>query len=253
MLDVVLSLNVFHFIMVAARVGGAVMLLPGFSATYVSVRVRVLLSLVISLVLVPVLSDRLPDLPTAPAEMGRLLAIELLAGVFIGTVARVLIAALQVAGTVISLTSSMANAFIMDPVAEQQGSIVTSFLTMVGVTLIFVTDLHHMMLLAVVDSYRLFEPGLMPSIGDMAQMMAENVARTFQVGVQLAGPYLVAGISYNLAMGLITRLMPQMPVYFVGLPAQMLGALFLMMVVLPGIMLVFLQHFQTTLQSFLAP
>ncbi len=253
MLDVLLSLNVFHFILVAGRVGGAVMLMPGFSATYVSVRVRVLLTLMISLVLLPVLADLMPPLPGAPSEVLRLLAAEILIGVFLGTLARIILGALQVAGTVIALISSMANAFIMDPVAEQQGSIISSLLTMVGVTLIFVTDLHHLMLIAVVDSYSLFAPGIIPPIGDMAEMVSVKTSETFRLGVQLAGPYLVAGISYNLAMGLVTRLMPQMPVYFVALPAQILGSLFLMMVILPGLMLVFLQHFQATFQPFLVP
>ncbi|CCQ74105.1 putative Flagellar biosynthetic protein fliR [Magnetospira sp. QH-2] len=239
--------------MVAARIGGAIMLFPGFSATYVPMRVRVLVTLMISLVVVFSVSDLLPPLPNRPGEMFRLLGIELLAGVFMGVMSRIIIGALQTAGTIVSLTSAMANAFTMDAVTAEQGAIVTSFLMTVAMTLIFVTDLHHLMLIAVVDSYTLFLPGVTPSVGDMANLVTDKVAEAFVLGVRLAGPYLVLSITYNLGLGLMTRLMPSLPVFFVAMPLQLLGSIFLMMVVLPGIMLVYLPEFQATFTAFMEP
>ncbi|GAB6054224.1 flagellar biosynthetic protein FliR [Magnetospira thiophila] len=253
MLDVLLSYNIFHFFLVAARVGGTIMILPGFSALYVPVQVRVLLTLAISLVVVTAVADLLPPLPSHPAEIFRLIFIEMLAGVFIGMIARIILGALQTAGTIVSLTSAMANAFTMDPISAEQGAIVTSFLTTVALALIFVTDLHHLMLISIVESYTLFLPGVMPSVADMANIVTARVAEAFLLGVRMAGPYLMLSITYNLGLGLMTRLMPALPVFFVAMPLQLLGSIALMMIVLPGIMLVFLPEFQDAFSAFLEP
>jgi flagellar biosynthetic protein FliR len=167
--------------------------------------------------------------------------------------ARFVVAALQVTGTIISLVSSMANAFIQDPLADQQSSVIAGFLSTLGVLLLFVTDLDHLMLRAVVDSYSLFTPGEPLMMGDMTQMVARRVADAFALGLQLASPLVVTGFAYYLGLGLLTRLMPQMPVFFVGLPIQVTIQISVLALALSGIMIVFLTRFQEGLTGFLVP
>ena len=135
------------------------MLLPGFSANYVNVRTRVLVALVISFVLTPVLEGALPELPSSVAALGVLVLSEIVIGVFFGTLSRIFMGALQTAGTLISYYSSLSNAFIQDPIVEQQSSIIASFLSTLGLLLVFVTDTHHLMIRAMIDTYSLFIPG----------------------------------------------------------------------------------------------
>lgn len=249
----ILALNVFGFLLIFARIGVAISLLPGFSAAYVNIRVRLLFALAISLILAPVLASRLPGLPETPAGLGLLVLGEVIIGAFLGTVARIIVAALQVAGTVISLVSSMANALIHDPIVNQQTSTISGFLSTVGVLLIFVTDMHHMMLRAVFDSYTLFLPGNALSIGDMALVIARHVADSFALGLQLASPLVVTGFTYYMGLGLLTRLMPQMPVFFVGLPIQIVVQISVLLLTTSGMMLVFLSRFGDGIGAFLAP
>ena len=82
--------------------------------------------------------------------------------------------------------SSMANVLIRDPIAEQQSALIAGFLGNVGILLIFVTNLHHLMLRAMIDSYSLFVPGQPLAIGDMSNMVARQVMDSFTMGVQLA-------------------------------------------------------------------
>ena len=253
MLQQLLTLNLFGFFLVFARIGTTFVLLPGFSVSYVSPRMRVLMALAVSLVVTPVVAGKLPGLPATPAELALMLLAEMTVGAFFGLMARFLVAALQVTGTIVSLVSSMANAFIQDPLADQQSSVIAGFLSTLGVLLLFVTDLHHLMLRAVVDSYSLFTPGESLLMGDMTQMVARRVADAFALGLQLASPLVVTGFAYYLGLGLLTRLMPQMPVFFVGLPIQVTIQISVLALALSGMMIVFLTRFQEGLTGSLVP
>ncbi len=253
MLQEIVALNVFGFFLIFARMGSAFVMLPGFSALYVSPRIRVLLALTVSFVVTPLLMPILPGLPGTVPELFLLLAGEIAIGLFLGTIGRILIGSLQTAGTVIAYVSSMANAFIQDPVAEQQSTVMAGLLGTMGLMLIFITDLHHLMLSAVYDSYSLFIPGQPLAVGDFSELVARHVAASFALGVQLAAPFVISGLTYYIGIGLLTRLMPQMPVFFVGLPIQIAIQITLVTLALSGIMMVFLTRFDEGFRAFTAP
>jgi flagellar biosynthetic protein FliR len=253
MLESLLALNLFAFFLIFARVGTMIMFLPGFSAGYVSVRIRLLLALAISFLLTPLLAGHLPGLPATPAALGMLLLGESLVGVFLGTVAHVLVAALQVAGTFSAYFLSLSNAMIQDPIADQQTSTVAGFFGTVGIVLIFVTDLHHLMLRAIVDSYALFVPGAPLPVGDFAEMLGKRVAESVALGAQMAAPFLIVSLTFNIGLGLLGRLMPQLPVFFFGLPAHIALQIWIMTLTLSGIMMVFLARFAEGFGVFVVP
>jgi len=253
MLQELLSLNIFAFLLVFSRVGTAFITLPGFSAAYVPADIRLLMALAVSFVVTPILSPTLPVPPASVPGLFVMLLGEVLIGGFFGALGRILFGALHTAGTVISYQASLANAFINDPIAEQQGSILAGFLTTVGMVFVFVTDMHHLMLRAVVDSYTLFVPGETLALGDFSQMITRRVADSFALGVQISSPFLVAGIAHFLMLGILGRLMPAMPVFFFGLPIQILVQITLLALTLSGIMLAFGTHFADTFRAFLTP
>ena len=103
---------------------------------------------------------------------------------------------------------------------------------MLGITLIFATDLHHLVIAALNDSYTLFQPGDIPLLGDVAALTTRTIAAAFRIGIQLSAPFLVFGLLFNLGLGVLSRLMPQMQVFFVGIPLSiLLGFLILLLVV----------------------
>ena len=251
MLQEILTLNIWGFFLVFARVGLAVSLLPGFGASYITARTRLALALMLSLVLMPLLVDQLPVMPSSASAMGLMLLGESMVGGFMGAVVRVLISALQSAGSLIALFSSMANAMIQDPIAEQQSTVVAGFLSTLGMVLIFVVDAHHLMIGALVESYGVFEAAAIPPFGDMAQYFARRVADAFKLGLQLATPFALVGLSYYIALGIMGRLMPQLPVFFFGLPIQITLQFLVFMIALSGIMTTFLIYFGQGLNQFI--
>ena len=244
-----LRINVFAVLVVFARVGAAIAFLPGFSAAWMSVRIRLVLALALTVLVTPALAGILPAMPATPAALGLLLLGEAAVGLFLGAVALIAFAALQTAGTFVAYLSSFASALVHDPVADQQSSTIAGFFTALGLVLVFVTDLHHPMLRAIVDSYGLFTPGGPPPFDDFCSFVARTVAESFGLGVQLAAPFLVVSLAYNVGLGLLCRLMPQFPVFFVGLPLQVALQMLVMMLTISGIMLVFLDHFADVLAA----
>lgn len=215
-----LPADLFAFFLVFARLGGALMMLPGFGETYVSPRARLALAAATTVAVTPAVADTLPPLPASLATLVILLFGEIVIGVFLGTVARMIMSALHVAGTVFSFQSGLANAMTFDPVSASQASVMSLFLSVAGIVVVFASDLHHVMLRAMVDSYGAMTPGIMPLTGDMAQSMARLVADSFLLGIQLATPFIAVGLVFYLGIGLLARLMPQVQIFFVAMPVM---------------------------------
>jgi flagellar biosynthetic protein FliR len=228
------------FILVFARVGTMVMLLPGLGEMSVPVRVRLTIALVLAAVLLPLHRNAYQlDLRTFGPVLA-MLGDELFIGAVLGLTARLTISALQIAGTVVAQQLGLGFVTQIDPTQGQQNVIVGNFLTMLGITLIFATDLHHLVIAALDGSYTVLHPGEVPLLGDVAAHTTRVVASAFRIGIQLSAPFLVFGLLFNLGLGVLSRLMPQMQVFFVGLPVSILVGLLILLLVLGAMMSLFL-------------
>jgi flagellar biosynthesis protein FliR len=244
MLQQLLPENVFALMLIFARIGTALMLLPGFGEVYVMQRFRLLLGFLVSLLLTPILAPLLPPLPGSAVKLVDIVGSEVAIGLFLGTVSRILLAALDTAGTVASFQLGLSAAQIFNPMAASQGSLPGTLYSVLGVLLIFLTDLHHMLLRALVDSYDVFAPGVLPPLNDLSDMIARSVAGAFVIGIEMAAPFIVLGLVFFVALGIVGRLVPQLQIMFVTLPLQILGGLFALVFVLAAGMQWFLDAFQ---------
>ena len=210
------------FLLVFARIGTMLMLLPGLGEQNLSARMRLTFALVLAAVLLPLHRSAYH---IDPARLGRrsvMLVEEILIGATLGITARLTISALEVAGSVIAQQLGLGFVTAVDPTQGEQGAIVGNFLTMLGITLFFATDMHHLVIAALNDSYTLFAPGEMPAPGDAAALITRTVSGAFRIGIQLSAPFLVFGLVFNIGLGVLSRLMPQMQVFFVALPLSIL-------------------------------
>lgn len=240
------------FMLVFARIGTMVMLLPGLGEMSVPVRVRLTVALVLAAVLLPLHQAAYQIDLRSFGPLIALLGQELFIGALLGLTARLTMAGLQIAGNVIAQQLGLGFVTAVDPTQGQQSVIVGNFLTVLGVTLIFATDLHHLVIAALDDSYKLFQPGEIPLLGDVAALTTRTVAAAFRIGIQLSAPFLVFGLLFNLGLGVLARLMPQMQVFFVGLPLSILLGFLILIVVLGAMMTTFLGSVEDVLHA-LAP
>lgn len=246
----VLPQTVFIFLLVFARLGSMLMLLPALGEISVSPRIRLVLALGLVVILMPVVGPAYGVMPSTVGGLASIVISEMLVGFFIGVSARLVMSALQVAGTVIAFQTGLAFAQNVDPTQGIQSALVGSFLAVLAVVLIFATDMHHLMLLAGRDSYTLFVPGQVLPVGDFAEMAVNTVAGAFKLGVQIASPFVVFGLIFYLGLGILSRLMPQIQIFFIAMPANILLGFLLLALLLSGMTMWFLDFFEKTLLRF---
>lgn len=239
-----LSGGIFDLFLILARVGVAFSFLPGFGDTYVNPKTRMLIILSISFVLLPVLGPVLPPIPKDTASLLALYVYEAGWGLFLGLIARIMLMSLDLAGTLIATNTGLSAATSVNPQLSDAGPIVTTFLTMAAILLIFVTNMHHMMIEALVKSYDLFKPGLPLPTGDVSEVVVRIVSHAFQLGFQLAAPFVVLGLVFNVGLGLLARLVPQMQVFLVGIPIQIIMGMTILSLVMMTILQLWLKDFQ---------
>lgn len=234
-LDTFLAANVFAFILTFVRMGTAMMIMPGIGDSFVPERIRLMIALGISFVLFPITAKYIPAQIPGTFMLLSLVTMEFIVGLFFGTIARVFMVALDTAGMVISTSSGLANAQVFNPSMATQGSLVGAFLSVTGVLFLFSTDLHHLLIAGMLESYDLFPVGKIPETGSMAELMARTMASSFAIGVKIGAPFIVLTMVVYVGMGVLSRLMPQVQVFMVALPLQILLSIVVLMLVLSAI------------------
>jgi flagellar biosynthetic protein FliR len=207
------------------RIGGMIMLLPGFGEPAVPPRILLAFALAMAICLGPSLADRVPEAAATAWGMAAQIVSEVLIGVLLGGAARMLVSALATAGQIVGMEIGLAFAQTADPTQTQSGQLVAVFLSITGIALIFATGLHHMFLEGIAGSYDVIALGVQPPVGDAAQLALQTTASSFRVGFQIAMPVIAAGLMFRVGLGVLSRLIPSIQVFFVALPLQIMGGL----------------------------
>src|ERR1700682_1596282 len=231
------------FMLVFARVGAMVMLLPGLGESNIPVRIKLAIALVLTLVILPLHRAAYHIDMQSLTPLLVLMLHEIVIGIVLGATARVTLAALSVAGSVIAQQLGLGFVTAVDPTQGQQGLLIANFLTILGITLLVATDTHHLVIAALNESYRIFSPGEAMPTGDVAALATRAFAAAFKIGMQLSVPFLVFGLVVNIGLGVLGRLIPQMQVYFVGVPLSIMVGFLIFALVIAAMMGTYLDYF----------
>ncbi|CAL78722.1 Flagellar biosynthetic protein fliR [Bradyrhizobium sp. ORS 278] len=237
------------FMLAFARIAAMVMLLPGLGEVNIPVRIKLATALLLTMIVLPLNRQAYQVDLQALSPLVVMMVHEIVIGIVLGATARVTLSALQVAGSVIAQQMGLGFVTAVDPTQGQQGVLIGNFLTMLGVTLLFATDSHHLVIAALSDSYKIFAPGELVPSGDVASLATKAFAAAFKIGLQLSAPFLVFGLVFNIGLGVLARLMPQMQVYFVGAPLSILIGFLIFALVLTAMMGTFLGYFEGVLHE----
>jgi flagellar biosynthesis protein FliR len=231
------------FMLVFARIGAMVMLLPGLGESNIPMRIKLSAALLLTLIMLPLHRAAYHVDMTSMAGLLVLMLHEIIIGIVLGATARVTLSALQVAGSIIAQQMGLGFVSTVDPTQGQQGLLIGNFLTLLGITMLFATDSHYLVIAALDDSYKVFSPGEIMSSGDVASLATSAFTAAFRIGLQLSAPFLVFGLVFNIGLGVLARLMPQMQVYFVGVPLSILAGFLIFALVLTAMMGSYLDYF----------
>jgi flagellar biosynthesis protein FliR len=246
-----LTADVVGFFLVFSRVAAMLSLFPAIGDESIPVRIRLLLALLTAIVIYPAVFLALPRNPESLEALAFAIGREVLIGLMIGTAVRMLMQALHVAGTIIANQTGFATAMLFDPTMGGQTAVVTRFMALVAVLMVFTTSSHHLLIAGMARSYSLFGASTPLSAADFATWTTELVSQSFALGVQLSAPFLVFGIVFNAGLGLLSRLVPTIQSFFIAQPLSLILSLALLMSLIGTMMMVFINRFREALAPIL--
>lgn len=240
------------YLIVFSRVAGMMISMPVFSQNDIPAKIRIYIALGFCIVITPLLAPLIPYDKQMPfARLGFLCLFDLLVGFSIGLIGRSLLYSLDIAGNLIALTTGLSSAAVFNPAMGSQTPLPSSFLVLGGTMVLLALDLHHLMIQSIFYSYHMMPFGGENIAQDMTTLLLKSFERLFSTGLQLAYPFLILGIVFNLALGVLNKMVPQMQVFFVAMPVQILAGLGLMAMLFPAILFAFARMFDTTFKAFL--
>jgi flagellar biosynthetic protein FliR len=227
---------VFRALLMLARIGAVVMLMPGLGEQEIPANIRLGLGLALVMVLYPVLSPALPAAPDSVGEMLRLTLIEIVIGVWYGGLARLVTLAMNMAGQLFALLLGLSQMLVPDPAIGGQNAVTGRFFTLISVVLLLSSGLYALPLRALAESYAVLPVGQGFLAGPGAEAMAAAVGQSFIVALQLMAPFLLLSVVLNVAFGLLARIAPQVQIYFLVVPGQIVLGLLLLALLLPAML-----------------
>ena len=243
--------TIFVFLLILTRLGTMLMLLPAIGESMMPARTRLAVGFGMAFILFPLVEGQYPDVPVGLTALIVMLGGEIMVGLFVGGTARLVMSTLQYAGAIIAFQIGLAFAQNYDPTQGVQAALLGSFLSVLGVTLVFAMDLHHLMIMAMHDSFELFRPGHLIPIDTAVDLVVDIIAGSFVVSLQLSAPFIIFGLVFYIGLGVLSKLMPQVQVFFVAMPANIALGLALFFLMLSVMMFWFAEYFVEATSVFL--
>lgn len=230
--------------LVACRVGGCLMLMPGFSSARVPVRVRLFIAIAIALVVAPIAIERDALKGMSGDGLARVIFAEIVSGAIMGFVARIYLSGLGF------MTTAMAHYIGLNALGgsidgDEAMPSLASLVTVLATLVLFAWDLHRLVVVMVIESYARLPLSVMPEFGAILRLTASSLQAAFFLGLQVIGPFVIYGILVNMIFGILGKLIPQVPSYFISVPFLLAGGFVLLYFSLPMMMKVFSQGFQS--------
>jgi flagellar biosynthesis protein FliR len=222
MLEHITTEFIFHFMLVFARLGTAFRMFPALGSHYLFSRGKLTLALATSLVMLPIVEPFLPRYTDNLTLNLGYLAIEILIGLIISIAANIYFQSLHFVGQIISMQSGLGAAAFFDPQQKAQVAIFSNFMLLVAIVLIFASNTHYLFIDAVASSYSKFPPGEVINSGDVSKFISFVINDSFILSFKIVSPFLIVGLAIMTGSGLLSRLMPNLQVFFVITPAQII-------------------------------
>ncbi|MEC9461879.1 MAG: flagellar biosynthetic protein FliR [Pseudomonadota bacterium] len=226
------------------RIGACIMTLPGFSSARISTTIRFFLAFAVSLAMTPLLFDTIyPRVSGTAASWVGVIVSELLIGLMYGLVPRLYVLGLQFAGSAVSMAIGLNTPGAMDVLEDTSENQMTNLISFGGLLVLFMLDFHHVVFRALVDSYAVMPLGGMPDSQKMLITLTDTLSQTFMLMLRLASPFLIFGLMFNFAVGLVNKLAPQVPVFYISTPYLLMGGLLLVYFTIAAMVMQFAQYF----------
>ncbi len=239
----------FGFVLLLARIVGMATLLPGLGESAPPAMLRAGIALCLTLLLLPGLMPAFPQPPEPGLAAGAMVIAEVLTGLWFGWLARLPMLALPMAGQIMAALMGLSNILQAGADMGPQTSVLARLFEVAAPMLILTTGLYQQPIAAVSGLYGLVPAGTMVPAGDGIQALLLAVAACFTLALRLSAPFVVAGLTWQMATGLTARFLPRLQIYFVAVPGQILGGMVLLAILSTSLLAAFLGAMRLSLSA----
>lgn len=212
------------WLLVFLRAGAFMAIFPVFAMRGIPVQLRVLLAAAISLFTYPIL-DTPTAFPSHVLGLFGLMSLEVLTGLFLGFISRLLFYALDLVGSLVGMEIGLAMPAGLNPVSETQTNVPATILYYLAAVLFLALDLHHWLLIAFQKTYEFLPPGQAQLSEGLATDLIRQTSRLFVLGVQMSAPIIAVSFIVNLVFALLGRTVSQMNVFFESFSVRVLSGI----------------------------
>ncbi|SIQ99591.1 MULTISPECIES: flagellar biosynthetic protein FliR [Acidiphilium] len=226
-----LTNTVFDFLIVFVRVSSMVMVLPGLGASTVPAMAKIGISLALTTIIAPLVAAALPPMPQTPALLVAMIVEQLVVGITIGWLVNTILYALPIAGQAISYQIGLSSVLLPSTDMGAESTLVSSIFSMLLPVLFFSSTLMIVPIIALVHSFHRIPTdfiGQSHGVGLMVlliKLVIKSVAFEFLLATQIAAPFLAIGMIWQAGLALMAKASPQMQIFFVAAPLQILVGL----------------------------
>jgi len=233
------------------RMGGCIMVMPGFGSARIPMQIRLFTAVAVSMAILPILWDSIyPKVSSPGATYVALIFTESLIGIVYGLIARLYTLSMQFAGTVLTMSIGFTAPGGHDVIEDTSDNQMINLLTLSGLLLLFMMDFHHVVFKALVDSYAATPVGGIIDSQKMLITLTDTLRASTMIMLRLASPFLIYGLMFNVAVGLVNKLAPQIPVYFISTPFLLVGGIFLLYLSIAALIRQYVDGFMPIFTSF---
>jgi flagellar biosynthesis protein FliR len=239
------------FLVVTSRVAGFIGAIPVISSAQTPGRVKTAMVVAISLTLFPLMADAVPKVSFAPLPFLLLIISEVLLGVLLGLVARLIFTAVEFGATVIGFQMGFAAANVFDPQSERQVALISQFQNIFAILIFLAVNGHYLFLQTAVMSYELLPPGQLDLSGEAVPYLMQLASHMFAIGVQFSAPVLAVLLLSGLILGILARVFPQLNVFLISFPINIGTAFIVIALTLSMLSVLIRREFDTLGERFL--
>ncbi len=205
-------------IFIFLRVSACIVSLPVIGNNNIPVKVKGGLSLLIAFLIFPVI--RYEPVPLDIVPLSLKMAGEVIIGIMIGLMGRLLFSGIQLAGQLIGFQMGFAIVNVVDPVSSTQVSIISEFQYLLAMLIFFAVNGHHIFLYAIAESYKIIPPLDFHFSASLMEYLIDYSRDLFVVAIKTGAPIIGLLLLTSVSLGLIARTVPQMNIFIVGFPLK---------------------------------
>ena len=217
------------------RIGSCFMYMPAIGDSTVSPMIRLILAVMSTIAIMPSIEQNIPVIKSMDGGAVLLLGQELMIGLCIALMSRIFLSAIHVAGMTIGSMLGLSIAMLFDPSQQSQSNTVGSFLSLTITMLLLANNVHMLFIQAIANSYHTIHFADIGQYGSLMEGIAQSVGKMWLIGIQMSAPFILVNIVLMFGSGVLAKLMPQLQIFFIMVPVQILLGILVLLVSLSGI------------------